>query len=388
MAFIEKGDLITEMNRRDFIKTSLLLCGCSYLAMNGMKLHDFTHEENTIDGIKLEKKYLVEAYKDKSELPRHIRLEACSLCQLNCVCCPMRMWPDRVKNGCGSGYLTFKNFKKLVDDNEFEEIELSNSGEIFLNPELLDIIKYSYKKNIKLIDYVGVNLNYLPDKMAEALVKYKMRTLTVSLDSASPETYVIYRRGGDFNTVINNIKKINYYKEKYNSKYPLLVYKFILFGHNEHEIDKAKELAEKLNMSIRFITNSATKYSPVKNVELVKKKTGLDPTKSYDNILFDLYQKDHHKWFFCKLLWEAPQINWDGKVLGCCYNYYGHFGGNAFDDGLLKALNHPKMIYAKNMLIDKIKPLPGIPCTGCNIYQQIKDVNLAIIPKRKNAFLT
>ena len=31
----------------------------------------------------------------------------------------------------------------------------------------------------------------------------------------------------------------------------------------------------------------------------------------------------------CDQLWSGPQINWDGKVLGCCRNFWDEFGGNA-----------------------------------------------------------
>lgn len=373
------------MDRRDFIKNALLLCGCSCLAEGAKVLYDNSPAGPKIDGIQLEQKHLIEKYKDKSELPRKICLDACSLCQLNCVCCYMKLNPHGVKNGCGLGYLKFENFKKLVDDNYIKEIELSHNGEIFLNPELLDIIKYAYEKDIKLTVYNGVNLNYLTDKMAEALVKYKVKIMTVSIDGATPETYKIYRRGGDFNTVINNIKKINYFKKKYNSEYPMLAYKFILFGHNEHEIDKAKLLAKKLHMHIKFDQNYNPMYSPVKNIELVRKKAGIDPVQLPVIYKAENYRKNHMDWFFCKQLWNEPQISWDGKVLGCCVIYDNDFGGNVFKDGLLKALNHPKMIYAKNIIANNAPPISGIPCSTCGNLSVLKKLHLTIKPQKRGA---
>lgn len=373
------------MNRRDFIKNSLLLCGCSCLAGGAKLWYDNSPEgtilESKIDGINLNKEYLIEKYKNKSELPKKVRIDACTICQLNCVRCFMRLNPDKVKKGCGYGYLSFKNYKKFVDDNDIEEIQLNCFGEMFLNPELLDIIKYSDKKGIKMIDTTGVNLNYLTEEMAEALVKYNFQGLVLSIDGATPETYAIYRRGGDFNTVINNIKKINYFKKKYNSKYPILTYKFILFGHNEHEIDKAKKLAKKLNMDIKFELNYDSTYSPVKNVELVKEKTGLDSSMFFNEYMVKRYKNNNWEWYFCKQLWNNPQINWDGKLLGCCWNYFGDLGGNVFKDGYLKAMNHPKMIYAKNMLAKSTKPIPGIPCTECCRFTDLKKFNLKVEPK-------
>ena len=72
--------------------------------------------------------------------------------------------------------------------------------------------------------------------------------MTVSLDGASQETYEIYRVGGAFERVINNIKAINAYKKQYKSAVPILLWQFVAFGHNEHEIAKAKTLATRLGM--------------------------------------------------------------------------------------------------------------------------------------------
>ena len=47
--------------------------------------------------IKIEKSHLIEKYKDKSELPKHIRLDACTICQLKCPACYMRQEEEAVK---------------------------------------------------------------------------------------------------------------------------------------------------------------------------------------------------------------------------------------------------------------------------------------------------
>jgi len=104
-----------------------------------------------------------------------IRLETSSICQLRCVTCPtgLRLTKNRV---VGWGYLKFDDFKKFVDENpKIKRIELSNWGEIFLNPELKDIIKYGYLKGISLTAGNGVNLNTISEEMIECIVKYQLR---------------------------------------------------------------------------------------------------------------------------------------------------------------------------------------------------------------------
>jgi hypothetical protein len=72
-------------------------------------------------------------------------------------------------------------------------------------------------------------------------------------------------------------------------------------------------------------------------------------------------------------LWDAPQINWDGKVLGCCRNIWGDFGReNAFADGLVRSINNEKIEYARGMLLGNKAAREDIPCTTCSIYLGMK----------------
>jgi hypothetical protein len=70
----------------------------------------------------------------------------------------------------------------------------------------------------------------------------------------------------------------------------------------------------------------------------------------------------------CYQLWEEPQINWDGKILGCARNFWGDFGGNAFADGLGASLNTEQLSSAKQMLRGQRAALPNIPCSRCDVY--------------------
>lgn len=333
-------------------------------------------ELSDVNQINLEAKHYSEAYIDKGDLPKNIKVDASTICQLNCPCCYMRINPHSVKNGCGLGFLSFDNFKKLIDDNYLESIDLSNSGEIFLNPELIKIIEYAYNANVKLNADTGVNLNTLSDEVAEALVKYQFGSFHVSIDGASQETYSIYRVNGNYDQVIENIKKILAFKKKYNSNYPIIEWKFVLFGHNEHEIIKAKKTAEELGIKIFFEMNYIPSYSPVKDANFVYKETGVLCNQHNTVALINKFKDGSSQWLPCLELWSKPQINWDGQVLGCCMLYRENFGGNVFQEGLLKALNNPKMIYAKNMLTGNAEENDCIPCSRCTFYSGMKQLNL------------
>jgi MoaA/NifB/PqqE/SkfB family radical SAM enzyme len=198
-------------------------------------------------------------------------------------------------------------------------------------------------------------------------VKFQIRDLSVSIDGASAETYKIYRVGGDFDKVISNIKKLNQFKEKYNSEFPRLQWQFIVFGHNEHEIALARELAASLNMhffaKLSLDHWDAPPFSPVQNLEHVRKELGVASREE-----FRLKHKQEYM-VPCFQFWTSPQINWDGKLLGCCDNVFGDFG-NALESDLSELLQGERFVYAKKMLLEQAQPRHDIPCTSCPIYKR------------------
>ncbi len=300
--------------------------------------------------------------------PTSIRLEVSSFCQLRCPSCPTTS--KAIDPAVGKGFLKAADFRKLVDDNpSITRIELSNYGEIFLNPELLDIMAYAHHRGVELSADNGVNLNNVRDDVLEGLVKYGFRSMNCSIDGASAETYAKYRVRGRFEKVLENIKKINEFKKLYKSSRPVLAWQFIVFGHNEHEILEAKKLAESLNMTFFAKLSWDDDFSSVQDKEAIGKVTGLGVATRAE-----FKQKFGHDYLqsICTQLWLLPQINWDGKVLGCCRNFWGDFGGNAFSDGLMNSINNEKIAYAREMLLGEQPARDDIPCTTCDIYIGMK----------------
>jgi MoaA/NifB/PqqE/SkfB family radical SAM enzyme len=273
----------------------------------------------------------------------------------------------------GAGLLKFENFRKLLDDNPgLKSIELSNWGEIFLNPVLLSILELAHQRGVTLTAANGVNLNKVRPEVLEGLVKYQFRTLVCSIDGASEETYPVYRVRGKFANVMANIRKINEFKQHYRSRFPELVWKFIVFGHNEHELPVAREMARELGMQFVPSMNSWTvgaDYSPLRDPEAVRAATGWEAVTKDEHEALD--NKNYYG-FVCHQLWHEPRINWDGKVLGCCVNSWGDFGGNAFRDGLKASVNTEQIMYARAMLLGRAPPRGDIPCTECEEYKKMR----------------
>jgi MoaA/NifB/PqqE/SkfB family radical SAM enzyme len=295
-----------------------------------------------------------------------LRIDICTICQLKCRKCSTSNGLNR-KGVIGWGAMKAADFARIIDQQpRLRLVEVSNWGEIFLNPDLSEIMRIARRNGVKLKAGNGVNLNRAPAEALESLVRERFDYLSVSLDGASQETYSIYRCGGEFDRVIENIRTINRLKKKHGVDRPKMMWQFIIFGHNEHELPQARRMAAELGMNFRAKLNHTPSYSPIRDPEFVRRESGLGVASREE---FKALHKRAYK-RPCLQLWENPQINWDGKLLGCCINKFGDFG-NVLEDGLQATLNGEKYRYAKKMVMGKLPPRNDIPCVKCNVYQEM-----------------
>lgn len=297
--------------------------------------------------------------------PASIRIETCSLCQLRCVLCPRTR--GKAEEIIGKGYLKVDHFKSLIDRNpQIRKVELGNFGEVFLNPELPQILRYAFENEVVTEIDEGVNLNDATEEALEALVKYQTARVRCAIDGVTQETYQRYRVGGNLKKVIRNIERINVLKTKYGSLNPLLVFQFVVFGHNEHEMGGAVLLAKMLNMEMSFKLNCYTDALRVKNPDRVRRFLGYADRTEYSE-----RERRHYMRHQCYEMWLSPQINWDGKLLGCSRNIWGIYVENVFEEDLLSCINNEKMRYAREMLMGR-KPLrQDMPCARCGVFKTL-----------------
>jgi MoaA/NifB/PqqE/SkfB family radical SAM enzyme len=299
--------------------------------------------------------------------PTSIRIEASSSCQLRCPECPTTQ--GLVHRGAvGRGTLRAANFRALLDLNpSLESVELSNWGEAFLNPELALILELAHEHGVAVTLGNGVNLNNASEQALEAVVKYGVRDMTVSLDGASQRSYETYRVRGDLERVLTHVRTINQLKARYRTDLPRLAWQFVVFGHNEHEIAHARRLAEAHGMAFAPKLNWSADYSPPKDREGIKRSTALEAAS------VEQYREERGAEYLsaCLQLWDEPQVNWDGKILGCCVNYWGELGGNAFDQPVAQWANSEGIRHARAMLTGRAQPKPAVPCTTCDVFARM-----------------
>jgi len=256
-------------------------------------------------------------------LPSNLLIEPTTICNLKCPGCPtVSGILKRPK-----GYMSLDNFKKIINECEksLEMIMLWNYGEPFLNKDLFKMISYARNKNIKVI--TSTNAHFLPEKIDE-LIDSKINKIMISLDGATKKTYEKYRQNGNFETVVDSIRKLCIKKDK-NIFVEL---QFIIMRHNEHEIERIKKLAIELK-----VDKLSLKSAWFLDKRLQKKYKDIIPINPK-------YQRIIEHSGYCIRPWYHMTIQWNGDVAPCCYDADCHINlGNVFEQNLKTVWNGKKI---------------------------------------------
>lgn len=322
---------------------------------------------------------------DPFSRPALVDLDVSTVCQLRCPSCPTAR--GVIADQLGAGFMTASRFEEFLRRHPWVScIELSNWGEIFLNPEIERIFRCAYRRNVALRADNGVNLSRVRESALEALVRYRVRGITCSIDGATQETYGQYRVGGNLDQVLANIRRINAHKKAFRTRYPRLRWQFIAFGHNEHEIAAARSMAADLGMTfyvkLAWDDLYGKSFSPVKDRGLVSRESGL---RVADRREFVEKTRQDYVGLACHQLWLMPHINQDGRVLGCSINHWGDYG-NAFESGLEACLRGDRMTRAREALQGLREADPDVPCAHCKIYHSRRRRNDWVRPEEFGGF--
>lgn len=245
-------------------------------------------------------------------LPPILMVEPTNICNLKCPMCPAIVG----KRVLSKGQLKLEDYKKLLDEigEAIFQVQLWNQGEPFINKDFLEFVRYAKKYGVMTI--TSTNGHFVgSDEKAEEIIKSGLDQLIISMDGTNQETYEKYRINGDYNLVLENLGRLARARKRLKSKRPLIELQFIVFKHNQDEIDTIINLAREFNLD-RLSFKTPMVYSEEQAEEFL-----IETQKK------ELYQFDDANvsrkpavpnW--CKRLWLNSTVNWDGTVVPCCFD--------------------------------------------------------------------
>lgn len=176
---------------------------------------------------------------------RCLQLDLTSYCNLKCPFC------SRTKKIKGSSKIEFKHFSTNIIFTKFSRIlENLNSislcgtfGEPTLHPKLIEIIDYFHNNSLAKITTDSNGSTH--DESWWYKLGGKNIELRFAIDGVSEETFSKYRIGTSFAKVIQNVS--SYVKGGGKAEWH-----FVVFEHNESEIEQAKTMAKEIGCEIFF----------------------------------------------------------------------------------------------------------------------------------------
>ena len=237
------------------------------------------------------------------------------------------------------------------------------------------MIRYASKKG--LLTYINTNgvLLDTPEKRRDIL-ESGISKIHISLDGASPEIYNHYRVGSDFDIILENIK--NLVNERGSSPKPMIAIQMIATKKTVPEIQKYRELAERLKVDKAYCTSlyiDQYRRNPSQSLlDDLPDNLMYSRYKNVDNhraILKDSRHKRCHTDRTCYILTN-------GNVIHCCYDYEGEYSfGNAFETDFKKIWKSPDYVEWRKK---KAKPMMlslchesctvGIPNQWITLYER------------------
>ncbi|TAF73925.1 MAG: radical SAM protein [Bacteroidetes bacterium] len=245
-------------------------------------------------------------------LPFAVSIEPTTSCNLRCPQCisGLRNFTRPV------GMLDIELYKKMIDQvkNHVLHLNLYFQGEPYLNPQFFEMVKYASSNKIFVM--TSTNAHFLSLENALKTVESGLNKLIISIDGTSQETYQKYRIGGELDKVKQGIENIIEAKKQLKNKRLAVVLQFVIFKHNQHEIEEIKAFAKK-HKNIDFQLKTAQIYDYEQDTDFIPTETEFARYKKNALGTFELKHKIENK---CWKMWHSAVITWDGTVVPCCFD--------------------------------------------------------------------
>lgn len=195
--------------------------------------------------------------------PHYAMIDPCDICQLRCPTCPTGIENEgrRQKNLDDTHYRSDRSrlspelFDALMD--ELGEclflIDFHSWGEPLLNEHTPSFIRKANARKIETSIHTNLSLKLTDQRIEELLTSGLDRVIT-SVDGFSQEVYEKFRVGGNVELVKENMVRAASIRDKLGL-HNAIVYKYLVFSWNEHEIAAAQKFAE--DHGIVFIRQDA-----------------------------------------------------------------------------------------------------------------------------------
>jgi MoaA/NifB/PqqE/SkfB family radical SAM enzyme len=293
-----------------------------------------------------------------------------SACNLHCPLCPTGANEfDRPRN-----VMPESVYRSILDElgEYLFYVRMYIWGEPLLNKNLWQLVALSEERGIGT--EISTNLSVpLTDARIDQLIGAGLSWMIVSVDAASKEVYSIYRRGGDFDLVLANTRRIVERKRLLGAKTPYLEWQFIPMRHNEHELEDVVRLGREIGID-------GVRYKPLRLDKIEERGASGSGMRSLierwqpANARLSHIDRDaasgYHD-FHCPFLWGHATVHADGGIAPCCETHLPkHDGGHLHEGSFMAQWNNDAFQRMRRVALGQIVDDKdrATPCMTCKVF--------------------
>lgn len=285
-----------------------------------------------------------------------VRYEVTDHCNATCIMCPR----DKHEFGREHGIMDQAKYEKSIDEVVglgAKKVVLTGFGEPMLDRRLEDKIAYAHGRGLST--YFITNGSALNGKRSRRLMEAGLSEIRVSFYGMRPETYNAVMQGLDFERTINGILEFLRIRKEIGAHTKVQI-SYLELEQNKSDTQAFREF-----------------WEPRVNAIEIWKPHNFGDGRGYRARLDDSHKSS------CGRPENGPlQIQWNGEVIACCYDYNNQIIlGNAFETPVLEILNNEK--YRLLRYAHRMKQFSMFPyCDQCD--QLLPHADALIYTNRHN----
>jgi MoaA/NifB/PqqE/SkfB family radical SAM enzyme len=246
-----------------------------------------------------------------------VRYEVTDHCNASCIMCPR----DKHEHGREHGIMDQAKYERSIDEVVAlgaKKIVLTGFGEPLLDKKLEQKVAYASSKGLGT--YFITNGSALTPVRARRLVDAGLSEMRVSFYGMRPETYNAVMQGLDFEKTKNKVIEFLRIRDEMGGKTRVQI-SYLEMDQNKDDSGAFRDF-----------------WEPKVNAIEIWKPHNFGDGRDYRERL------DDSKKTSCGRPENGPlQIQWNGEVIPCCYDYNNQIIlGNAFEAPVMEILNGPK----------------------------------------------
>ena len=290
-----------------------------------------------------------------------LHLEVSTLCNARCPQCPRNFRGFPFNDGYPECNLTLEQVHKIFKPTFIKQLVWfhinGNYGDMVMNPETTDIVRYFKTHNPKLLITICTNGSARQPDFWQELAELDCE-IQFALDGLE-DTHDMYRQNTNWHTVIRNAKT-------FMSAGGRAIWKFIEFKHNQHQIAECEALSKELGFAKFMIVDDGRNQGAVydkqgklrhilgdANVEHTNVNSAIQERKNTVLLLEDIAQQEKPKDLIVCYAKQSKEIyvTANGEVYPCCWlgMYPNHNTGYGTDMAVINQQLQP-MIHNNSAL--------------------------------------